>query len=73
MYYWMNSENIHVLWVNLWVVFINSFVQLFMPYLNFEYTKVVTCTVENIGNGIGQDPATEVTHLGLNQPSVFLV
>ena len=34
------------------------FVQLFMPYLNFEYTKVVTCTVENKGNGIGQDPAT---------------
>jgi len=25
-------------------------------------------TVENVGGGIGQDPATEVTHLGLNEP-----
>ena len=24
-----------------------------------------------MGGGIGQDPATEVTHLGLNQPPVF--
>ena len=27
----------------------------------------VTYTVENVGGGIGQDPATKVTHLGLNQ------
>ena len=26
--------------------------------------------MENVGGGIGQDPVTEVTHLGLNQPSV---
>ena len=35
-----------------------------MPYFNFEYTKAVTYTVENVGGGIGQDPATEVTNLG---------
>ena len=27
--------------------------------------------MENVGGGIGQDPVTEVTQLGLNQPSVF--
>jgi len=27
--------------------------------------------VENVGGGIGQDPATEVTHVGLNQSPVF--
>ena len=27
-------------------------------------------TVENVG-GNGQDPTTEMTHLGLNQPPVF--
>ena len=43
----------------------NTLVQLFMPYWNFEYTKTVTYTVENMGGGI------EVTHLGLNQPPVF--
>ena len=41
------------------------FVQLVMPYFNFEYTKAVTYTVENVGGGIGQDPATEVANLGL--------
>ena len=49
-----------------------TLVRLFMPYLNFEYTKaVVTYTVENVGGGIGQGPATEVTYLGLNQPPFF--
>ena len=47
------------------------FVELFMPYWNFEYTKAVISTVENVGGGIGQDPATEVTHVGLNQPPFF--
>ena len=42
-----------------------------MPYWNFEYTKVVIYTVVKVGGGIGQDPATEVTHLRLNQPPVF--
>ena len=47
------------------------FVELFMPYWNFEYTKAVISTVESVGGGIGQDPATKVTHVGLNQPPVF--
>ena len=65
MYYGMNSENIHTLsWLCLC-----TFVKLFMSYLNFE---AVTYTVENVRGGIGQDPATEVTHLGwVNQPPHF--
>ena len=42
-----------------------------MPYWNFEYTKAVIYTVVKVGGDIGQDPATEVTHLRLNQPPVF--
>ena len=42
-----------------------------MPYWNFGYTKAVIYTVVKVGGGIGQDPATEVTHLRLNQPPVF--
>ena len=44
-----------------------------MPYWNFEYTKAVIYTVVKVGGGIGQGPATEVTHLRLNQPPVFPV
>jgi len=46
-------------------------VQLFMPYYNLEYTKALTYTMANVAGGIGQGPATEVTHLGLNQLPVF--
>ena len=42
-----------------------------MPYWNFEYTKAVIYTVVKVGGGTGQGPATEVTHLRLNQPPVF--
>ena len=28
-------------------------------------------TVEDVGGDIGQDPATEVSHVRLNQPPVF--
>ena len=43
-----------------------------MPYWNFEYTKAVTLhSTLLVGGGVGQDPATEVTHLRLNQPPVF--
>ena len=38
-----------------------------MPYWNFEYTKAAIYTVVKVGGGIGQDPATEVTHLRINQ------
>ena len=41
-----------------------------MPFY-FEYTKAVTYTVENVGGGIGQDPAAEVTHLGFQFFPVF--
>ena len=42
-----------------------------MPYWNFEYTKAVIFTVVKVGGGTDQDPATEVTHLRLNQHPVF--
>ena len=42
-----------------------------MPNWNFEYTKAVIYTVVIVRGGTGQDPATEVTHLRLNQPPVF--
>ena len=35
--------------------------------------KAVTYTVENVGGGIGQGPATEVTHPGLNQPPLLAI
>ena len=35
-------------------------------------TKAVISTVENVTGGVGQDLATEVIHVGLNQPPVFL-
>ena len=55
--------------VNLWMVLmIILFVHLFMPYLNFEYTKAATYTMDNVGVWYWPDPATEITHLGLNQP-----
>ena len=31
----------------------------------------VIYTVVKVGSGMGQDPATEVTHLRLSQPPVF--
>ena len=34
-------------------------------------TKAVISTVENVRGGVGQDLATEVIHVGLNQPPVF--
>jgi len=42
-----------------------------MPSWNFEYTKAVIYTVVKVGGGTGQDSATEVAHLRLNQPPVF--
>ena len=44
-----------------------------MPYWNFAYTMTVIYTVVKMGGGTGQGPATEVTHLRLNQLPVFPV
>ena len=30
----------------------------------YELLEILQYTVEEVGGGIGQDPATEVTHLG---------
>ena len=51
----------------LWLWFCATIHALFEP----EYTKAVTYTVENVDGGIGREPTTEVTHLGLNQPPVY--
>ena len=57
-------KTIHAALTNLWGVF----VQIFMPYWNFEHTKAVTLHFGKVGGGIYMyiDPATEVTHFGLN-------
>ena len=44
-----------------------------MPYWNFQYTKAVCGKSAWEVGGIGQDPATEATHLRLNQPPFFPV
>ena len=36
-----------------------------------ELHKGYIYTVENVGGGIGHNAATEVTHLGLNEPPVL--
>ena len=61
----MNSGNIHVLWVNLWAVFMYCCISI-MPNWNFEYTKTVFIHCCKVGGGMGQGPATEMTHLMLN-------
>ena len=61
MYYRWTLKSIHALLTNHWGIFM----QIFMPYWKFEYTKALKpYTVEKVGGGI--DPATEVTHFGLN-------
>ena len=35
------------------------------------HAMAVIYTVVKVGSGMGQDPATEVTHLRLSQPPVF--
>ena len=41
-------------------------IKVFMPYWNFESTKDITQQYGKVGGGMGQAPATEVTHLRLN-------
>ena len=56
-------ENTHVLLANP-RQYLCAFIQVFMPYCNFEFTKAVNL---HCGKGEGGiDPATEVTHFGLN-------
>ena len=57
-----------------WLTFGNAvfmFYASLMPYWNFDYTEAVTLHCGKVGSGIGQDPATEVTHFGLNQSPIF--
>ena len=54
-------------WVNFWAVFM-YFCANIHALLKVWIQK--GC-VKNVGGGIGQDFATEVTHLGLNQPPIF--
>ena len=69
MYSWMNSDNIYAPKVNLWAVFMYFCATI---HALFEYKGLhVTYTVENVGGCIGQDPATEVTHLVKSTSSPF--
>lgn len=67
-YLWMNSKNIeplcgvNVLWCN-YLCLIGT----------LSTHKGLIHTVENVGSGIGHDPATEVTQLKLNQLPFFPV
>ena len=61
MHHWKDSETIHALLTNsLWGVFM----QIFMPYWNYEDTKALTLHCGKSGGGI--DPETEVIHFGLS-------
>ena len=62
MHTWMNSEAYHALLTNLWG-YSCAFMQILMPYWNFEVHKGSNPTLVKVGGGI--DPATKLT-LGLN-------
>ena len=82
-----SHTQIKTLWLAKWVIELwkyscsirasgwGSWVQLFLAYFNSEYIHNgcnLYLYVENVGGGIlGQDPATEVTHLEWNQLQVF--
>ena len=44
---------------------------MFTDFCALNETLSTQRLLENVGGGIGQDPATKVTHLGLNLPPVF--
>ena len=53
------------------IIAIQQLLHEFISYWNFEYTKAVTQHCTKVGGGMDQGPATQVTHLRLNQPSSF--
>ena len=53
-------SNSHAHWANLWAV---TFYTSIHPLLD-EYRKAVTLLCGELGDGMGQGPASEVTHLG---------
>ena len=59
----MLLDNIHALCANVWAVII------------YFYTRIHAILelgiALQVGGSLGQGPATEITHLGLNQPPVF--
>ena len=58
--YWMNSEKYScILGYSVWAVSIHAVHQ------------GCNSTLVKVGSGMGLGPATEVTHLRLNQPPVF--
>ena len=69
MYYWMNSGNIHVLWA----AFMYCYRSIHVLLELWTHTQDVTLHCGRSGRWYGSGPATEVTHLRLNQPPVFPV
>ena len=61
MYYWIDSEN-YSCTIDYPLGNICAFMQIFMPYWNFEYTKAVTLHHVKVEGSIY--PGTEVTNLG---------
>ena len=62
----VNSGNIHVLWV---LDGIHVLLHEFMPHIGTLSTQKLHCA--KVGGGKHQSPATQVTHLKLNQPFSF--
>ena len=50
--------------------FLGGVYVLLCNYSSFIGTLNTQYNLENVGGSIGQDPATEMTHFGLNQPPV---
>ena len=51
-------------WLIAFGEYLGAFMQIFMPYWNYEDTKALTLHCGKSGGGI--DPETEVTHFGLS-------
>ena len=64
MYYRIMYGNIHLLWVNLWTVFMYCYTSICALLELWMHKSLYT--VVNMGGGMGQGPATELTHLRLN-------
>ena len=59
MYYWMNSENIHVHDCSYGLTYVSKYSCLTGT---LSTKKIYIYTVVEVGDGMGQGPATEVTY-----------
>ena len=67
---WMNSENIHILWVTSGQ---HSCIDTSIhALLELEYTKAVTLHCAKVRGGIDQGPTTQATYLSLPGFTVYI-